>query len=83
MDKATAHPSTQQLLQWFEYDHLPPHLQYPSRLCADLAAELVRQLPNGGPELTAGLRKLLEAKDCFVRASIIEASLVAPRAQGL
>lgn len=23
-----------------------------------------------GPELTAGLRKLLEAKDCFVRASL-------------
>ncbi len=26
-------------------------------------------LPEG-PELTAGLRKLLEAKDCFVRAAM-------------
>lgn len=26
-------------------------------------------LPDG-PELTAGLRKLLEAKDCFVRAAV-------------
>lgn len=27
---------------------------------------MIRELPDG-PELTAGLRKLLEAKDCFVR----------------
>lgn len=30
---------------------------------------MVDQLPDG-PELTAGLRKLLEAKDCFVRAAL-------------
>lgn len=28
-----------------------------------------RELPNG-PEKSAGLRKLLEAKDCFVRAAL-------------
>ncbi len=27
------------------------------------------ELPDG-PELTAGLRKLLEAKDCFIRAAL-------------
>lgn len=25
-----------------------------------------------GPELTAGLRKLLEAKDCFVRQALVD-----------
>jgi len=34
-----------------------------------LAYNLVDQLEDG-PEFTAGLRKLLEAKDCFVRAAL-------------
>jgi hypothetical protein len=40
-----------------------------SAICADVAQTMVRHLPPG-PEVTAGLRKLLEAKDCFVRASL-------------
>lgn len=40
-----------------------------SKPCGDLAQELVAVLPDG-PELSAGLRKLLEAKDCFVRAAL-------------
>jgi hypothetical protein len=34
-----------------------------------LAEAMIRDLPDG-PELSAGLRKLLEAKDCFVRAAL-------------
>jgi hypothetical protein len=34
-----------------------------------LAEAMIVELPDG-PELTAGLRKLLEAKDCFVRAAL-------------
>jgi len=34
-----------------------------------LAEAMIRELPDG-PELTTGLRKLLEAKDCFVRAAL-------------
>jgi len=55
--------------QFFDYQHLPPDLQAISKPCADLAAEMVKVLPPG-PELSAGLRKLLEAKDCFVRAKL-------------
>lgn len=40
-----------------------------SRPCHDLAAQMIAALPDG-PELTTGLRKLLEAKDCFVRAAL-------------
>jgi hypothetical protein len=36
--------------------------------CAELAVDAVAALPTN-PELTAGLRKLLEARDCFVRAA--------------
>ncbi|MEU2764244.1 hypothetical protein [Streptomyces sp. NPDC007094] len=63
------HPGTTHLLRYFEYGHLPAHLQAVSKPCGDLAQELVAVLPDG-PELSAGLRKLLEAKDCFVRAAL-------------
>jgi hypothetical protein len=63
------HPATVAILRHFEYGHLPVHLAAISQQCARLAYEMADQLTDG-PELTAGLRKLLEAKDCFVRAVI-------------
>lgn len=57
------------IMQYFEYAHLPPHLQAVSQPFGDLAAQLNKQLPEG-PEKSAGLRKLLEAKDCMVRAAL-------------
>lgn len=62
------HPSTEAILKYFEYDHLPPHLQAVSVMFYHLAHALAVELE--GPELTAGLRKLLEAKDCMVRAAL-------------
>ena len=62
------HPATGQVLRFFDYRHLPPHLQEVSRPLHDIAMEMAYRLE--GPELTAGLRKLLEAKDCFVRAAV-------------
>jgi len=69
------HPATQQLAKFFTFDHLPDDLFPPSRSCAELAQEMVNKLPDG-PELTTGLRKLLEAKDSFVRAAIEARELV-------
>ncbi len=63
------HPATVELLGWFAYEHLPEDLQAVSRPLGDLARHMVDTLPDG-PELTTGLRKLLEAKDCFVRQGI-------------
>ena len=57
------------MMKWFEYQHLPPHLQKISKVCADAAAQIDESLEEG-PEKTAGLRKLLEAKDCFVRQAL-------------
>lgn len=59
------HFSTVEIFKYFRYDHLPLELAEISKCCADLALDMVRSLPDG-PELTTGLRKLLEAKDCFV-----------------
>lgn len=65
------HPSTKHVLQYFTDAHLPEHLQLISRPFATLAFGLTSETEDG-PELTAGLRKLLEAKDCFVRAMVTQ-----------
>ena len=63
------HPSVSGVLQFFKYAHLPAHLQEISKPVAELALSMADTLPEN-PELTVGLRKLLEAKDCFVRAKL-------------
>jgi hypothetical protein len=58
-----------QFLQFFAYDHLPPHLQDVSKPFCQMALQLVATLP-ANPESTVAMRKLLEAKDCAVRATL-------------
>jgi hypothetical protein len=60
-------PST--TIKYFEYAHLPEKLQEISKPIGDLAKWLEENLPDS-PEKSAGMRKLLEAKDCFVRAKL-------------
>lgn len=69
MDISTRHPSTQQAVEFFDGEHLAPLFAAVSEKCNKLAHEMVELLPDD-PELSAGLRKLLEAKDCFVRARV-------------
>jgi hypothetical protein len=57
------------MMQFFAYSHLPEFLQKVSIEFAILAAYIVHELPRN-PERTVALRKLLEAKDCAVRALI-------------
>jgi hypothetical protein len=56
-------------MKFFAFAHLPPKLQQVSKPIAELAQMLDVDLPDSA-EKSAGLRKLLEAKDCFVRASL-------------
>ena len=57
------------IMQYFEYAHLPEKLQEISKPIGELAKAMDALLPDG-PEKSAGLRKLLEAKDCLVRARL-------------
>jgi len=57
------------ILKYFKYDHLPAHLQTISKPFHVIAYEVLMGLPRS-PERSAGLRKLLEAKDCAVRAAL-------------
>ena len=61
--------ASNRLIRYFAVDHLPEPLRGTSMLCADLAEQIDLMLPESA-EKTAGLRHLLEAKDCFVRAAL-------------
>lgn len=57
------------ILRYFSYKHLPAHLQSISQAFYTLADEMDASLPDCA-EKSSGLRKLLEAKDCMVRAAL-------------
>ena len=57
--------------QFFTYKHLPEHLQEVSQKCCELHDWVDENIPVNA-ESVAGLRKLLEAKDCFVRARLLK-----------
>jgi hypothetical protein len=57
------------LMKFFSYSHLPPHLQPVSKPFYELALEMSDKLPTC-EEKDFAMRKLLEAKDCAVRANL-------------
>ena len=63
--------SEDRMMQFFAYAHLPEHLQEISKPFGDMAEWIVATLPMN-PERTVALRKLLEAKDCAVRARLFK-----------
>lgn len=58
------------ILKYFKYEHLPEHLQEVSKDFSELAHQMACRGSENVGETMAGLRKLLEAKDCAVRAMI-------------
>ena len=62
-------PMHNPILKHFAYSHLPPRLQDVSRAFHEIAISNAAALPDG-PEKDMCLRKLLEAKDCAVRAAL-------------
>lgn len=57
------------IMKYFEYAHLSAHLQEVSKSICALAYIMDETLPDCA-EKSAGLRKLLKAKDAFVRAKL-------------
>jgi len=66
------------ILKYFKYDHLPAHLQETSKVFSELAYTVANESIElgtdqdraSGSEVTAALRKILEAKDCVVRSQV-------------
>lgn len=59
----------ERLLQFFDYEHLPPSLREVSKPYFVVAQQIVQYYPLN-PERTVCLRKLLEAKDAAVRCHL-------------
>lgn len=60
---------TTEAMQFFNYAHLPESMQAVSRPFAELAYDMIRILPDN-EQRRIMLQKLIEAKDCAVRAFI-------------
>ena len=69
IDRKIEHAIGEHIVQFFAYEHLPENLQAISKPFGELAASIISTLPRN-PERTVALRKLLEAKDAAVRASV-------------
>lgn len=65
------HPAVAHMLSMFDTGHLPADVQNVCQHFRFMAHFMVDTIPDK-PELTAGLRKLLEAMDCAVRAMKID-----------
>ena len=59
-------------MKYFEYEHLPENLQEISKPFCELAKAIYERntFAKDPQEVEACLRKLLEAKDCAVRAAL-------------
>lgn len=57
------------MMKWFAFEHLPEHLKVVSIKFYEVACSMCA-LVKAGPERTVALRKLLEAKDAAVRATL-------------
>lgn len=63
------HPAITHVLKFFSYEHLPVKLQEVSKPFCELAKQTAERAPDN-QETTVALRKLLEAKDAAVRATL-------------
>lgn len=63
------HETLYPIIKYFAFDHLPEKLKLVSEPFSVLAHQLALELPVC-PETSTALRKLLEAKDCAVRAAL-------------
>jgi len=61
-------------IEFFAYEHLPPHLKTISQPFGELANRMYSNFKGSSgaqaEQAALGLQKLLEAKDCFVRAAV-------------
>ncbi len=66
---ADRHQSVSNVAQWFAFGHLEGTARVTSAAICRTAVGMLLTIEDS-PELTVGLRKLLEAKDALVRAAI-------------
>lgn len=71
VESVERHPSVAEKLNFFECNHLPEPLFSVANTMRTTALEIEATVENH-PQLTIGLQHLIEAKDCFVRAAVVQ-----------
>jgi hypothetical protein len=66
-------PRKETIVRWFSYQHLPEKMQPASKIFADMVATMLVMCPTPDAERTVAFRMLLQSKDAFVRACIVNA----------
>ena len=69
-------------LEYFDYKHLPEPLHAHSKKFHDFVMDITKEVDMNNPETQAGIRKMLEAKDCIVRARMSRQRADAKRKNG-
>lgn len=64
------HPALLDALTFLDWEHLPSPLREVSQPFAALADQLVRTVTEDSAQLTMAVHRLIEAKDCAVRAAL-------------
>lgn len=72
------HPATVALLLWLEVNQNLPDSQRRVATVFETTAADVTELVKDGPELSTALRRLIEAKDCAVRQSLLDENIIVP-----
>ncbi|MGS2592240.1 hypothetical protein [Streptomyces hebeiensis] len=66
------HPAIKEKLDFLtNYNHLPEPLFSVARVIGTAAEEIVNTVESSS-QITIGLQHLIDAKDCFVRAKVVE-----------
>lgn len=65
------HPGVTNARRWLDSSHLPEEKRAAPRVIEEAADKLLNMIPVDSAELTEGMRYLILAKDCMVRAKIV------------
>jgi hypothetical protein len=71
VDPTYRHPSVAEKMNFFECQHLPEPLFSVANNVRTLAHEILATVEDH-PQLALGLQRLIDAKDCFVRAAVVQ-----------
>lgn len=58
--------------RWFKYDHLPEDKQPSSKIFHDMLEVMFAMCPTNSDQRTLAVQSLMDAKDRFVRACILD-----------
>lgn len=66
------HRAVTDALRWLDAEHLPMHLRVVAQIFEDAAANVLHLIKTDDPQVTHMINRLIEAKDCAVRAKIVD-----------